>query len=407
MKTIWFSLVAWLMLAGAASAQLLGPPQVITVIDSGTACVTAPAACASFDASTSVAVTFSVSGTFSATLTAEATADGSTWRTVTVYNANGGTASTTITSGGNYSVNNVGLIKVRLRATGFVSGAATVTGTRGYGVFSKNAPGFPASGGVGDILYFNTTTTVTGLPDVDAGQVLASGGVGAAPAYSAQPTLLGVIGNSTNGVFCLGGSSVAFPGFKRNGTSIQLRTCTDSAFASYQALNYQAEASGFFYFDTRSSIRSQANGTLTLENANQNAGVTLGFTTDAVMLLKDRANSGAAGIGYASLAVSGTAPASAGLTFCGTPTVTASNGTAAFTINVGTTCVTSVGTITFPAATTGWVVYCANVTAPASNVPSQTGGSTTTATLTNYARTTGLAANWTDSNILRCTATGY
>jgi hypothetical protein len=47
------------------------------------------------------------------------------------------------------------------------------------------------------------------------------------------------------------------------------------------------------------------------------------------------------------------------------------------------------------------------VTTPASNVPSQTGGSTTTVTLTNYARTTGLASNWTDSEVIRAKCSPY
>lgn len=94
-------------------------------------------------------------------------------------------------------------------------------------------------------------------------------------------------------------------------------------------------------------------------------------------------------------------------TFCTSPSVPASNGTAAFTINVGTACASSVGTITLPTATTGWIVDCHNVTAPATNIVEQTGGTGTTATVTNYVRTTGVAGNWTDSNVLRCTALAY
>lgn len=41
----------------------------------------------------------------------------------------------------------------------------------------------------GDLLYAPTTTTLAGLPDVATGQVLVSGGVGVAPAYSATPSL--------------------------------------------------------------------------------------------------------------------------------------------------------------------------------------------------------------------------
>ena len=107
------------------------------------------------------------------------------------------------------------------------------------------------------------------------------------------------------------------------------------------------------------------------------------------------------------LMVSATAPTiSAG--FCATtPSISASNGVAAFDINVGTSCSGSVGTLAMPTATTGWVCNFANVTAPASNVVSQTGGANNTVTLTNYARTTGSASNFTASNHIRASCVGY
>jgi hypothetical protein len=40
-------------------------------------------------------------------------------------------------------------------------------------------------------------------------------------------------------------------------------------------------------------------------------------------------------------------------------------------------------------------------------VPSQTGGATNTVTLTNYARTTGLASNFTASDHIRAACSGY
>lgn len=46
-----------------------------------------------------------------------------------------------------------------------------------------------ASQAVGDLLYASTTTAFARLPDVAVNQVLCSGGVGAAPAYSGSPTL--------------------------------------------------------------------------------------------------------------------------------------------------------------------------------------------------------------------------
>ena len=104
------------------------------------------------------------------------------------------------------------------------------------------------------------------------------------------------------------------------------------------------------------------------------------------------------------LAFSSTAPTVSG--FGTSPSVPAGR-SAAFTIDVGTGGTASTGTITFPAATTGWIVSCYDVTTPASFVTSQTGGTTTTATVTNYSRTTGLATAWTASDILRCTGTAY
>jgi hypothetical protein len=105
------------------------------------------------------------------------------------------------------------------------------------------------------------------------------------------------------------------------------------------------------------------------------------------------------------MAVSQTAPTAT--TFCTSPSIQNANGTAAFTVNVGTGCATSVGTITMPAALTGWVATCHDVTTPAGNYVEQTGGTTTTITLQNYSRTLGTALNWTASDVLRCTAVAY
>mgnify|MGYP001616944267 FL=1 len=64
-------------------------------------------------------------------------------------------------------------------------------------------------------------------------------------------------------------------------------------------------------------------------------------------------------------------------------------------------------TITLPAATTAWVCQVQDVTTPASFIIGQTGGTTTTATITNYSRTTGLATDWTASDVLRVSCMAY
>ena len=105
------------------------------------------------------------------------------------------------------------------------------------------------------------------------------------------------------------------------------------------------------------------------------------------------------------LADSGTAPTVSG--FGTSPSVPNANGTIAFAINVGTGGTASTGTITLsPAATTGWKVHCEDVTTPTNGITKQTGGTTTTATLTNY-DWAGVAVAWVASDILRCSARAY
>ena len=83
------------------------------------------------------------------------------------------------------------------------------------------------------------------------------------------------------------------------------------------------------------------------------------------------------------------------------------NGTAAFTINIGTNNSASTGTILLPTAANGWCCYIQNVTNTDSNIVSQTGGTNSTVTIKNYSRTTGLESNWTDSDILRVMCLAY
>lgn len=65
------------------------------------------------------------------------------------------------------------------------TGAVTVAGT----LVAANGGTGQSSYTIGDILYASGTTTLSKLADVAIGSVLVSGGVGAAPAYSATPTV--------------------------------------------------------------------------------------------------------------------------------------------------------------------------------------------------------------------------
>jgi hypothetical protein len=88
--------------------------------------------------------------------------------------------------------------------------------------------------------------------------------------------------------------------------------------------------------------------------------------------------------------------------------IAASNGTAAFTVNVGTGGVATSGVIGLPAATTGWKVDCNDITTTSATVfvTKQTATTTTTATVGNFS-TSGTAAAWVASDVLSCMARAY
>lgn len=184
---------------------------------------------------------------------------------------------------------------------------------------------------------------------------------------------------------------------------------------------------GFLIIGSRSQITSAADNTLLLRN---NAGtdfslLQLGGTTSAFPAIQRST----AGI-YCRLAddsaycpfgmsqvrmgttilVSATAPTiSSG--FGTSPSVPNNNGTAAFTVNVGTGGAASAGVITMPAANTGWNCTVFDLTAQAANAADretrQTASTTTTVTVQNQTLSTGAALAWTASDILRLSCFAY
>src|ERR1035437_5582263 len=97
--------------------------------------------------------------------------------------------------------------------------------------------------------------------------------------------------------------------------------------------------------------------------------------------------------------------------FCSTASntsISASNGTAAFDILIGGATCGSTGTLTMPAATTGWVCSATDVTTLTHNIK-QTGtnGSTTAVVLTDYVITTGVAQNFAPADHIHVMCTGY
>ena len=170
--------------------------------------------------------------------------------------------------------------------------------------------------------------------------------------------------------------------------------------------------SGLFGFSARFHLSSPADGQVVLRDAALTAGVGLDVATDAVLKVRTRAQSAYATVDALAfqragvVTFSGTAPTIAS-GFGTTPSIASSNGSVAFEINVGTGGTATAGVITLPAATTGWVVHCLDITNAATSNTVQTAGTTTSATMSNFSRTTGLLTAWAASDIIRCTAVAY
>lgn len=106
------------------------------------------------------------------------------------------------------------------------------------------------------------------------------------------------------------------------------------------------------------------------------------------------------GLYLTGLMISQTAP-TIGSGFGTTPSIVASNGTAAFQVNVGTGGTASSGVVTLPAATTGWSCSVSDITTQSTSVflTKQTASTTTSVTVTNY-NTAGAATAWVASDKL-------
>lgn len=98
-------------------------------------------------------------------------------------------------------------------------------------------------------------------------------------------------------------------------------------------------------------------------------------------------------------------PPTIGAGFGTGPTILANN-TAAFKVTVGTGGAPT-GTLTFSAAPNGWVVYAQDVTSGTTIFLQQTASSSTSATVTSFSITTGLAANMAAGDVILCVAMPY
>lgn len=225
-------------------------------------------------------------------------------------------------------------------------GAITVT------IVGKNSsypglPVIPTTYAVGDILYANSTTSLTRLPVGLQGRPLTVS-AGLIPSWTDGIAM-------TQGILLNGAAFNAIGGGGYTGDS-----------AAYYSI------AGRGYWDATTGVNAWA-----LNNA----------------------------AGTAKVMVPTTAPTlSSG--FCTSPALI--NGTASlFLWDVGSACATGLGVITIGAtAPNGWHCDVVNLTNNATQYTIQTTSTTTTATFQNYVRTTGVAGNWTAGDDLSISCKG-
>lgn len=196
MKKILLLLALVLTPIAAVAQSQIGQAQIVNVIDSGTACVTAPTACASFQLASQPAVAISIAGTWTGTLTFEGQVLASPFATMVVTKMSDGTGVSTTTANNTFSVPNIGFTNIRVRATGAMTGTATVSAAQGF-LSAKAAAG---TSGVNSLsATANQTTVSSGTGDITVGTVQ---DIGTASAVQHGSISVGATLDSTAKAYC-------------------------------------------------------------------------------------------------------------------------------------------------------------------------------------------------------------
>lgn len=241
-----------LLLRGTpAAAQILDTGS-ITAVSSGGACSAAPAGCAVFilpiggQGTSPISLTLQVSGTYSGTLAFEATSDNSTWFSISGTLLSDGSSATGTTTTGQYSFQNSGLLQIRVRATAWTSGTATITAVRGYASARWLSPFFTrvysGDGTAALPAHSFSADTDTGVYRIGADNVGFSAGGTLRWDYNTTRILTAVDVQLGATNLVKWGTTSSFPALKRSSAALQVRVADDSGYGDIQANNVNIQS---------------------------------------------------------------------------------------------------------------------------------------------------------------------
>ena len=309
------------------------------------------------------------------------------------------------------SINGVAQVQVQNTNAGSTASADIIvandqgTASTHYGDFGINSSGFTGTGSFNlagaTYLYSATGDLVLGTITSNGIRFVVNNGATDTMAISAAgaTSMLLSPGASTSALtlsgsaYTAGSATTNFPLFAIWPSGATGPT-TWSAAGTYFGIN---EASGF----TGNAIDIHSNGGVSIFKVDAFGNVT-GASGGGFLLQ---------GAGYLSIAnrkvAIGTAVTIASGFCATTPTITSAT-SASFTVNVGTSCTgAKSGVLTMPTgATNGWVCTVTDATTNATYSLSAFSTSTTSVTVNNYNRTTGLAADFNASDVLQIMCMG-
>jgi hypothetical protein len=346
--------------------------------------------------------TIGISGTFSATLQFEATNSqnptdpAAVWSSIQLTPTSSSTAATSATAPGLWQGNVAGLTGIRVRCSTYTSGTvAVVIHISPISARSNGSGG--AGGAVASVTAADNSLTVTpntGAVTAALNQSFggfnftANGAASASPFIWSGTPFAGTATNSTPLVYMNCTGSTQPSSWSTAGTLFGGNSCTGFA-GDFIDFHANGGASAFLVTQAGAlAMAGQLNVTGSVVGSAQiRAGTFFSFGSGHVLQ-------------------SATAPV---IGTCGTtPSIVASNGSAAFTVNVGTGGTATTCTVTMPAATTAWGCTAFPNGAPQAAaevfvVPT----STTVITISNFTASTGAALAFPASAVYNLNCTAY